>query len=68
VEEALDRCGLPQATRADLGAVQAAIRHDKKRKGDTLRWTLPVALGDVRVFDDVSEELVWRISTPLCSS
>jgi 3-dehydroquinate synthetase len=58
VENALDRCGLPRATRLDPRAVYAAMKHDKKRKGDTLRWVLPVALGDVRVFDDVPDALV----------
>ena len=58
VEAALDRCGLPVTAPADPDLVRAALRHDKKRRNHTLRWVLPVALGDVRVFQDVSEALV----------
>jgi 3-dehydroquinate synthetase len=58
VEEALDRCGLPSTTDLPEWQVLAALRHDKKRREGTLRWILPVALGDVRVFDDVPDELV----------
>jgi 3-dehydroquinate synthetase len=56
VEEALDRCGLPARAALDAAAVRAALHHDKKRSAGRLRWILPVALGDVRVFDDVTEE------------
>ena len=60
VLDALDRCGLPARADVDEGAVLAALAHDKKRRGAELRWVLPVALGDVRVFDDVPETLVHR--------
>jgi len=58
VEAALDRCGLPARAALPAGAVLDALRHDKKRAGARLRWALPVALGDVRVFDDVPDGLV----------
>jgi len=58
VEEALDRCGLPARAPAPLPAVLAALAHDKKRAGGRTRYVLPVALGDVRLFDDVPEALV----------
>ena len=61
VEAALDRCGLPARTTADPDSVRAALRHDKKRRGETLRWVLPVALGDVRVFEDVPDALVEKV-------
>jgi len=57
VEAALDRCGLPSRGAHPFEALEA-LKHDKKRAGDRLRWVLPVALGDVRVFDDVPEPLV----------
>jgi 3-dehydroquinate synthetase len=57
VEAALDRCGLPSRGSLPFDAL-GAMRHDKKRAGGRLRWVLPVALGDVRVFDDVPESLV----------
>jgi len=56
VEEALDRCGLPARVRLAEADVLEALAHDKKRSARSLRWVLPVALGDVRVFDDVPEE------------
>lgn len=58
VEEALDRCGLPSRGALPFDTLLGALRHDKKRAGGTLRWVLPVALGDVRLFDDVPETLV----------
>jgi len=61
VEGALDRCGLPACAPAPLPAVRAALAHDKKRAGDTLRFVLPVALGDVRLFDDVPDSLVSAV-------
>jgi 3-dehydroquinate synthetase len=66
VEVALDRCGLPTATRLNPREVYVAMRHDKKRKGDTLRWVLPVALGDCRVFDDVPPTLVDAAVARVC--
>jgi 3-dehydroquinate synthetase len=57
VEAALDRCGLPSRAALPFEAL-GALRHDKKRAGGRLLWVLPVALGDVRVFDDVPESLV----------
>ncbi|MCK6460038.1 MAG: 3-dehydroquinate synthase, partial [Planctomycetes bacterium] len=58
VEAALDRCGLPSRGSLPFDALAAALAHDKKRSDGKLRWILPVALGDVRVFDDVPESLV----------
>jgi len=57
VESALDRCALPSRGALPFEALEA-LRHDKKRAGQRLRWVLPVALGDVRLFDDVPEALV----------
>jgi 3-dehydroquinate synthetase len=57
VEAALDRCGLPSRGALPFEALEA-LGHDKKRAGGRLRWVLPVALGDVRVFDDVPLGLV----------
>ena len=45
-------------------AVLAAMRTDKKRLGGRLRLVLPLDLGDVRVFDDVSDaELVALLTS-----
>lgn len=58
VEAALDRCGLPRRADFEGAVVGEALRHDKKRRAGRLRWVLPVALGVVRVFDDVPDEAV----------
>jgi len=58
VEEALDRCDLPATVRLPEARVLDALAHDKKRAGSALRWVLPLALGDVAVFDDVPGDLV----------
>ncbi|MFI5403050.1 MAG: 3-dehydroquinate synthase family protein [Planctomycetota bacterium] len=63
VEVALDRCGFPSRGALPFDAVKGALVHDKKRAGATLRWVLPVKLGEVRLFDDVPEALV-RESIP----
>ncbi|HEX5137949.1 MAG TPA: 3-dehydroquinate synthase family protein [Planctomycetota bacterium] len=57
VEAALDRCGLPSRGALPFEALEA-LKHDKKRAYGKLRWVLPVALQDVRVFGDVPEALV----------
>ncbi len=44
-----------------VGAVWAAMTHDKKKQGKGLRWILPRAIGDVEIADDVPEGLVRQI-------
>jgi len=58
VEDALDRCGLPATVRLEEKPVLDALAHDKKRSSSSLRWVLPLAVGDVQVFDDVPAALV----------
>jgi 3-dehydroquinate synthase len=58
VNEALDRCGLPARAEVGRDDVLQALRHDKKRHDQRLRWVLPLRVGEVQVFDDVPEELV----------
>jgi 3-dehydroquinate synthetase len=58
VEEALDRCALPATVRLAERPVLDALAHDKKRSSASLRWALPLAVGDVQIFDDVPAELV----------
>ena len=41
--------------------VWAAMRSDKKRQGDRLRFVLPVAIGEVDIFDDVPREAVLDV-------
>jgi len=58
VEQTLDRCGLPRTARVEFDTAWTALGHDKKRRGKTLRWVLPHAVEDVRVHDDVPDDLV----------
>lgn len=57
----LDRVGLPTylpRAEYDLDSVLAAMGHDKKRAGKTLRFVIPQALGDVVLIDDPGVEYV----------
>jgi 3-dehydroquinate synthase len=48
----------------DTGSTQdllAVMRTDKKSMGGRLRFVLPVSLGQVAVFDDVTEDEVYRV-------
>jgi len=63
LEAALDRCGLPRTADAEKPRLLDALLHDKKRAGGRLRWVLPVALGEVRVFADVPDDLVSEALT-----
>jgi 3-dehydroquinate synthase len=58
VEDALDRCELPATVRLEEAPVLEALAHDKKRSSSSLRWALPLAIGEVAVFEDVPAELV----------
>ena len=64
----VDRMGLPTMVHADdfnpdrftVDDVYTAMAHDKKRKGGTLRFIIPKALGDVVIIDNPGEEIVKR--------
>lgn len=56
LESCLSRLGLPtRPPAAEPRAVLAAMQKDKKRAAGRLRFILPVGIGDVRVYDDVTE-------------
>ena len=62
IADVLATWGLPVACPPyPVGAVWAAMTHDKKKQGKGLRWILPRAIGDVEIADDVPEDLVRRI-------
>ena len=53
VIQVMDRHRLPvELPGYDSGAIIAAMGHDKKRAGKTLRFIIPQALGDVVIIDD----------------
>lgn len=57
----VDRLGLPiQWSGLDADAVHAAMAHDKKRSGKTVRFIIPQALGDVTIIDDPGRDVVRR--------
>ncbi len=57
----IERLGLPVTCAGlDAAAIHAAMGHDKKRAGKTLRFVIPQALGDVTLIDDPGPEIVRR--------
>jgi 3-dehydroquinate synthase len=59
IEYLLERLNLPtRLTGFEVDAVLAAMGHDKKRAGKTLRFVIPQALGDVVVIDDPGRDIV----------
>lgn len=65
------RCPPLDKLKAQPFAVEAiwqAMAHDKKRKGDTLRWVLPRAIGEVEIFEDVPPPLVKSVLRELGAS
>ena len=59
VEDLLNRLSLPVRL-ADLDAseIWRIMQHDKKARGGHVRMVLPVMLGEVAVFDDITPEAV----------
>jgi len=68
IEAALTAWGLPTRIPAGepgqpftVGAIWAAMAHDKKRRGRAQRWVLPQALGRVEIAADVPPEVVKSV-------
>jgi 3-dehydroquinate synthase len=55
------RCTAPDQTSFPADHVWQAMAHDKKRRGDTLRWVLPRTLGRVTISENVPEGLVLSV-------
>jgi 3-dehydroquinate synthase len=49
----------PRSFRAE--SIWRAMAHDKKRRGDTLRWVLPTHVGEVAISDDVPKKVVLAV-------
>jgi len=59
VRQVLDRVGLPvQLPGYEAKAIMAAMGHDKKRVGKTIRFIVPQGLGDVTIIDNPGWEHV----------
>lgn len=56
----ISRAGLPVALPSALDAddIIASMRQDKKARAGRLTFVLPVQIGEVKVFEDISEEVV----------
>lgn len=62
IEAALTAWGLPVRCPAfDVSAICEVMMHDKKRRGRSLRWVLPRAIGQVEVADDVPLDIVRSV-------
>ena len=59
----LEAFGLPVSIPAgwNAEAMIDAMRSDKKAEGGRMRFVLPVRLGEVRLFDDVTAEQVAEV-------
>lgn len=44
-----------------VDAIWRAMAHDKKRRGDTLRWILPCGIGEVTISDEVPPSVVKAV-------
>jgi 3-dehydroquinate synthase len=64
IEAALAAWGLPvRCPPFSIEAISEAMIHDKKRRGASLRWILPHAIGHVEVADDVPDPVVFSVLT-----
>lgn len=62
ITAALSAWGLPTRCPAyPTGEIWEAMTHDKKRKGQNLRWILPVDIGQMTLVDRVPRETVERV-------
>ncbi|MFW6115649.1 MAG: 3-dehydroquinate synthase [Chloroflexota bacterium] len=52
------RCSAPGWPEFRADSLWEAMAYDKKRRGDALRWVLPVAIGEVTIRDDVPHQAV----------
>jgi 3-dehydroquinate synthase len=62
IEAILRAWGLPvRCPPYGPGAIWEAMTHDKKRRGRTLRWVLPHAIGHVEIVEDVPPAMVKSV-------
>jgi len=62
IEGVLLSWGLPVRCPAfDVDAIWQAMAHDKKRRGHTLRWVLPLDIGTVEIAEDVPADVVRAV-------
>ena len=52
----------------DADAIWEAMAHDKKRRGRSLRWVLPHAIGEVEIVESVPRDVVVTVLRNLGAS
>ncbi len=57
VEAALEALGLPTRLSFEVAAARRAMASDKKKRGKTLRFVIPTAVGAVELIDDPGESV-----------
>jgi 3-dehydroquinate synthase len=55
------RCTVPGQVPLQESQIWQAMAHDKKRRGDALRWILPLAIGHVTIGEEVPKQLVLSV-------
>jgi 3-dehydroquinate synthase len=69
IEEVLSAWGLPvRCPSFEADAIWEAMAHDKKRRGRSLRWVLPRAIGQVEITEDVPRDVVLAVLRDLGAS
>jgi shikimate kinase/3-dehydroquinate synthase len=69
IAEVLSAWGLPvRCPSFDADAIWEAMAHDKKRRGRSLRWVLPRAIGQVEITEDVPRDVVLAVLRDLGAS
>ena len=62
IETTLSAWGLPvRCPPFEVNDIWRAMDHDKKRRGDTLRWILPDGIGEVKIAADVPQQTVLAV-------
>ena len=61
-------CRVPGRPLFQADAIWQAMAHDKKRRRDTLRWVLPLAIGEVTITEDVPRSTVMTTLRDLGAS
>jgi 3-dehydroquinate synthase len=55
------RCAPPACASYSAHQIWEAMAYDKKRRGDTLHWVLPLAIGQVTISAEVPEQCVLSV-------
>ena len=68
IRRVIERLGLPTAHAFDAAGAYAAMATDKKRRGRSLRFVIPMRVGRVTIIEDVPEATVLAALTTIQTS